>query len=179
MPQSQISPLTNSGKHLYKRGWLGFIPVIGVFIGFGLLLMGIFKYKNRKLALIGIACMGLTALFYGTGYLFYYYTFYTNSGRNGFTDLAVMEMNSLVKTVEFYKIQHHSYPDSIEQLRLADNSVVIYDPISVASSVKFYYQKIDSGYTLFSCGLDKVPNTDDDVYPDLNIQKTGFIRATK
>ena len=46
-----------SGSHLYGRGFLGLIPLIGAFIGVGLILLGTFKYKNKKLALIGVAAV--------------------------------------------------------------------------------------------------------------------------
>lgn len=38
----------------YKLGYLGLFPFVGFFIGIGLTLYGIFRYKDRKLTAIGI-----------------------------------------------------------------------------------------------------------------------------
>jgi hypothetical protein len=54
------------GSHLYGRGFLGLIPLIGVFVGIGLILLGAIKYRNKKLVLIGFAALVPTVLMYGS-----------------------------------------------------------------------------------------------------------------
>lgn len=55
-----------SGRHLYGRSFLGLIPLIGVFVGIGLILLGAIKYRNKKLVLIGFAALVPTILIYGS-----------------------------------------------------------------------------------------------------------------
>ena len=54
------------GSHLYGRGYLGLIPLIGAFVGLGLILLGAIKYQNRRLVLIGFAALFPTILIYGS-----------------------------------------------------------------------------------------------------------------
>jgi hypothetical protein len=53
----------------YKLGYLGLFPLVGFFVGIGLTLYGIFRYKDQKLTIIGIACMLFTVSAYSA--LFY------------------------------------------------------------------------------------------------------------
>ena len=163
----------NSGRHLYGRGWLGLIPLVGAFVGVGLLTLGIVRYKDKKLALIGLACIFFTVIVYGS---IYYYGEYSNEAKKTKIEFSQTELNRLVKDIEFYKTQYNSYPDSLEQLLSHNDLTFINDPIS-RSGEKFYYQKIGTGYKLFSSGLDRVPNIADDIYPTINTDssKIGLI----
>ena len=60
----------NHSSPPYLLGLLGFIPMIGFFVGMGLTLYGYFKYKNNKLIIIGIACMMFTVAVYSSLYHF-------------------------------------------------------------------------------------------------------------
>jgi len=117
-----------SGSHLYRRGWLGLIPLIGVFVGLVLLILAIFKYKDKKLMVIGIACILFTFLIYS---LMDYRFEYSKSGKNEKAQFVINDLNRLVIEVEFYKLQNKSYPDSLEQLYKNDKNVFIYDILSV------------------------------------------------
>ena len=46
--------LKEVSKPPYLLGLLGFIPLVGFFVGIGLTLYGLIKYKNRKLVIIGV-----------------------------------------------------------------------------------------------------------------------------
>lgn len=94
-----------------------------------------------------------------------------------------MHLNSLVKDIEFYKLQHGQYPDSLQQLLEKDKVVFIYDPLLEVGKgtpdAKFNYRKIGDQYTVFSSGIDRVANTSDDIYPEVVISdssKIGFTR---
>lgn len=102
-----------SARHLYGRGWLGLIPLIGGFVGLGLITLGIFKYKDKKLILIGFAALLFTVSIYS--YLFYDLQ-YSERGRRTQIEFTQQFLNDMVKNIEFYKIQYGTYPDSLKQL---------------------------------------------------------------
>ena len=56
--------LKEVSKPPYLLGLLGFIPLVGFFVGIGLTLYGLIKYKNRKLVIIGVFCMLFTVFVY-------------------------------------------------------------------------------------------------------------------
>jgi len=161
------------GKHLYRYGWIGLIPNIGVIAGMILIYNGIFKYSNKKLVIIGIADILFTIVFWSI--------FTSENIQNKlFADtdekLAQTQVNSLVKDIEFYKIQHGEYPDSLEQINDSSAFVWITDPFlnkgKNKKDVNFHYVKIRTKYTLFSVGSDKIPNTKDDIYPTVTMGDT-------
>ena len=165
----------NSGRHLYRRGWLGLIPLVGGFVGIGLMLLGLTRYRDRKLFFIGLAALLFTATIYRS---LFYYIEYSEAGRKQFSEIAQDQMNSLVKDVEFYKLQNGQYPDSLEQVLISNRLAFIYDPLSsknLGKSKKFIYQKLDNlHYTLFSVGKDMQENTKDDIYPSIDTAKIGL-----
>jgi hypothetical protein len=95
-----------------------------------------------------------------------------------------MQLNSLVKAIEFYKLQNGTYPESLEQLKATDATVLINDPLLAFDKDKsgktaFEYKKIGEIYTVFSVGMDKRAGTSDDISPNLKIpvaSKIGFLR---
>ena len=67
--------------------------------------------------------------------------------------------------IENHFFGNDRYPDSLEELiRLGeiDPESSLRDPWGQA----IWYRKTGSGYELFSCGPDRTPHTDDDVYFD-------------
>jgi hypothetical protein len=157
---------TNSAKHLYGRGWLGLIPLVGGFVGIGLIILGIFKYRDRKLITIGTVALLFTVAIYSS---LFYMIAYSDTVGKGTVKISEKFLNSLVKDIEFYKLKNGTYPESLEQLGSEDDIVQIYDPILTrrpgAKETKFNYKKMGNAYILFSSGLDRTPNTKDDIYP--------------
>lgn len=171
---------SKSGKHLYGRGWLGLIPLVGGFVGIGLIVLGIFKYKDKKLTLIGTAALFFTLTIYSS--VFYYFQYSDTSGKQ-FAQTSQDFLNSLVKDIEFYKLKNGSYPDSLEQL-LPDNRLAwIHDPLLSrrpgTKETKFNYKRVGDKYSLFSSGLDRVPNTNDDIYPTNTLTDSSKAMTTK
>ena len=169
-------------KHLYGRGWLGLIPLIGGFVGLGLIVLGLFKYRDRKLILIGFVALLPTVLIYGS--MIYYFQF-SEQYRKDYSQFCQPQMNDLIKHIEFYKTEHGSYPDSLEQLTVDKYAlVIITDPIlfndQTRNRGRYYYKNLGNHYTLFSSGIDRVPYTGDDIFPSekfFDSTKTGLIRA--
>jgi hypothetical protein len=65
------------------------------------------------------------------------------------------ELNTAFKDVEFYKLQHGHYPDSLRE-------------VEHFRQRELFYQKTGDKYWLFAVGEDKQPFTADDMYPTMD-----------
>lgn len=178
------SSLEQGNKPSYLLGLLCLIPIIGAFVGLGLLLYGIFNYKDKWLIVIGAGGILFTVSIYAT--MFYNFQYGTDT-RVGFSNLSQVEINRLMKSVEFYKLEYGVYPDSLGQIRNNDHTAEIDDPLQLLKSgnskltTRFNYQKVGNHYYLFSSGIDGIPNTKDDIYPQVaksDSAKFGLIRRS-
>jgi hypothetical protein len=164
----------NSGRHLYGRGWLGLIPLIGAFVGVGLVALGVFKYKDKKLVLIGVGGILFSVILYGGLFLF----MFSDTARKQLVTFVPQRLNTLVKELEFYKLQKGEYPDSLDQLLFTNRVSHITDPVSIngpGPQKKYNYRKVGDRYLLFSSGFDKTIGTADDIYPTIDSTGCGFI----
>ena len=158
----------------YLLGLLGIIPLVGLFVGLGLLLYGIIKYKDKKLVIIGICCILFTIFVYSS---LFYFGFKSDTGKKAWAKLAQLELNSLVKNVEYFKIENGHYPDSLQQLVNKDEFVSISDPLRSVErnrNVNFNYKNLGSKYLLFSSGIDGIANTKDDIYPKVDTRNKNI-----
>ena len=174
------APLTF--KPVYLVRLICLIPLIGAFAGVVLIILGLAHYKDRVFVIIGAAGILFTVIIYGS---LFYVSQNSNLFKRGFADLTQTQINDLVKTIEFYKMQNGAYPDSLQQLNIKGGSFVsIYDVMSTemkpgTKEKTYQYHKLGNKYLLFSVGMDGVPNTKDDIYPSLKVadtSKVGFIR---
>lgn len=134
----QTATLPTKPKPPYLLGLLCLIPLVGAFVGLGLLLYGLIKYKDKLLTMIGAFGILFTVGIYS--FLFYYMK-NGDLSKKGFSDISQMQLNSLVKNIEFYKIQHGQYPDNLLQLLTDDKLAPINDAIqSVQQREKFVLQ---------------------------------------
>ncbi len=175
--QAKGLPKKQDGKHLYYWGFLGFIPNVGLVAGFVLLFKGLFTYKDKKLIGIGIADILFTAIFW---YVFINFVTASSVFDKPHAQMAQSELNSIVKSIEFFHQQQGIYPDSLGQLKAEDEFVFLHDPfLSPENNSYFHYSKIRDKYTLFSVGIDRLPNTADDIYPTATQGDTinfGFVK---
>ena len=125
----------------------------------------------------------LTASFFIGGLL---YSKYSDVGKAKRVQLARISLNEVMRDVEYYKIQFGVYPDNLEELKSVDRMVFIMDPLSQKGLFStrlnyLHYKRLDSShYTLFSAGIDRIPNTDDDVYPyNPDSQKSGLVKIER
>jgi len=167
-------------RHLYYLGFAELIPVWGLMIGIVLIVMGITKYKDKWLVIIGSGGILTTAIFiwFMSSDRFARYT------RQGFAEMTQGKLNTLMKEVEFYKMEHGSYPDSLTSVTRDDkysSTVDFVAPHGKDGKVAVYqYHKIGEKYTLYSVGLDGIAGTVDDIYPTAAMNDTakfGLIRA--
>jgi hypothetical protein len=166
-------------KPPYLLGLLCIIPLVGAFVGLGLLLYGIIKYKDKWLSIIGAAGIVWTIIVYSS--LFYEAT-HASVFKQGFEDISQMQLNSLVKNIEFYKLQYGQYPDSLQQLLNDDKLAPINDAaqgMNAKGNSYYNYKKIGAGYLLFSSGQDGIPHTKDDLFPQITITDSSKIGLIK
>lgn len=167
-------------KPPYLLGLLCLIPLIGAFVGLGLLLYGLIKYKDKWLSIIGAAGIIWTIIVYST---LFYAGKHAAVFQQGFENISQMQLNGLVKNIEFYKLQHGQYPDNLKQLLEDDKLAPINDAAQGMNSkgeTYYNYEKIGDKYALFSSGQDGIPNTKDDLFPQIAIadsSKIGLING--
>ena len=176
---TKFSSESTNKKPPYLLGLFCLIPLIGAFIGLVFIILGATRFKDKWFTLIGVFGIVFTIIVYSS-------LFYAGKNasvfKNELVELSQMQLNSLVKNIEFYKLQNGQYPDSLQQLTKDDNGVFIYDPIQSSQSRKnnlYNYSKIGGKYNLFSSGEDGVPNTKDDLYPQLSVKENGKIGLIK
>ena len=166
-------------KPPYLLGLLCLIPLVGAFVGIGLLLYGLLKYRDKWLVIIGAAGILWTIIVYST--LFYAGT-HASIFKKGFEDISQMKLNSLVKNIEFYKLEHGQYPDNLLQLLNDDKLAPINDAaqgMSTKGNSYYNYEKIGDKYSVFSSGQDGIPNSKDDLFPQITITDSSKIGLIK
>lgn len=157
-------------KPPYWLGLLCLFPLIGALVGIVLIILGIVKYKSLLLSLIGAVGVIFTVGIYSA---LFYNLMYGKMVGKGFEQISEKLLHDLVLNIEFYKLNNKHYPDSLEQIRAADPSVMIDDPLRMRNmdnrnrNTRFIYKKEGEKYILFSAGIDGIPNTPDDIYPDI------------
>jgi len=162
-------------KPPYLLGIICLIPLVGAFVGLGLLLYGILKYKDKWLSIIGAVGILWTIIVYST--LFYAGT-HAAIFKKGFEDISQMQLNSLVKNIEFYKLSHGHYPDSLKQLTEDDKLAPINDAVQgmkMNGETYYNYEKNGDRYFLYSSGQDGIPGTKDDLFPQIVITDSNKI----
>jgi hypothetical protein len=168
-------------KPSYLTGLVCLVPVVGAVIGIIYIINGISKYKDKWFVIMGSGGVLINICYW-------YFAFYANAF--GFQGIMVQtsqrQLNSVMKAVEFYKIKNGYYPDSLGQINDDNSDIWIYDPLTpgehVNKSNEYNYQKIGNHYYLFSSGPDGIPNTWDDIYPQVapaDSAKFGLIRKSR
>jgi hypothetical protein len=158
---------------------LSFIPLLGVPFGVAAIVWGISGSKRGGIKLVMIGTLGIfsTVALYGS---LFYFGFVQ---RGGIYDdlraqLAQTCLDDTVRAVEFYKVQHGTYPDSLKTLQqsLPVNSMVfVMDPTDIrinllGSPRYFYYQRVGPDhYYLRGVGRDGIPFTSDDILPQVQM----------
>lgn len=158
-----------TSKSLYKLGFVGLIPNFGLISGAILIFQGFIR-KDNKMKIIGVAGIIFTPLFW---YIFLNSDFQ----KNNLIQFTNIQLNTVVKDLEFYKSKNGQYPDSLGQLKsqnkfLNDQELFSNEfDFKKSKPARFYYKKVENDYVLKSFGPDLILNTKDDIYPELKINK--------
>ena len=156
---------------------MSFIPMIGVLFGSIALIWGACSSNKeaKKLVVLGACGIGFNAILIG---MLVYYLFIQKGAllTPVVSERETVQLTSLVKSVEFYRVQHGHYPESLQKLN--DDS----SPTSVVASTslfvithdfaRIHYELKDSDqthYYLLNVGKDGKPFTGDDVVPSLQL----------
>jgi hypothetical protein len=134
-------------------GGLSFVPLFGVLFGLVAIVWGLVARKRGggKLALIGAAGIAFSVLLYGG---LFYFGFVQRGGL--YDDLrakmAQSNLNALVTSIEFYKLGHGEYPDTLDTLKASlkkdsIEAIYVFDPrVSALGQAGqfFYYKRVDA-----------------------------------
>jgi len=171
-------------------GGASFIPLLGVPLGIVSIVYGLIKRKEGgwPLAFLGAGGILLTVILYGT---LFYKGFVEKGGVfDGLkVRLAETQLTSIVKELEYYKVQTGKYPEELKVLEKKDGTsmVFIYEPfvrLNGKDMRPFVYEVFDQGahYYLFSRGPDGIEGTPDDIFPavsDQESRKIGYRKKAK
>uniref|UniRef100_UPI003D7FF935 hypothetical protein n=1 Tax=Pedobacter sp. TaxID=1411316 RepID=UPI003D7FF935 len=106
-------------KPPYLLGLLCAVPFVGAIVGLVFIYLGVTRFKDKWFTLIGVLGVAISVVVYLAPYYAGKNFFKVN---DGIEKISKMQISNLVKDIEFYKIQHGVYPDSLKQLQLDDKS---------------------------------------------------------
>lgn len=181
---------TKSNKHgagAFVLAGISFIPLLGVVPGIICIINALVgkKSNSKLLGILGFSGTLVTVVLYG---VLLPIMFNNKSFSKKFEPHSISAMTSLVRHVEYYKLQNNRYPKSMEELRstLKEGEMVfsfdLSGPIGLGEKQReFYYEVINGGnnYLLFGVGTDAAPFTDDDIYPLIDTNKDKNIGWVK
>jgi hypothetical protein len=170
------------GSLPFAVGGASFIPLLGIPLGIVAVVWGLLTKRKGRIVLILLGTGGIlfSVLLYAS---LFYFGFVRRGGVYDHlrAELAQTTLQSLVKEIEFFKLQKGTYPTTLEELLppTANSFVSVYDPTQMhlrdEKSRMFYYelQSDKEHYYLLSVGPDRVPFTSDDIVPQFSPQETA------
>ena len=182
------------GALAYVLAGLSVLPVIGVAIGAMAITWGLNTKKARGKRLAAFAVLGIAvsvALSFATYREFGDFGLLQQLQRLDTFDLmragiARSALDRLVFAIEFYKVQHGRYPETLDELSASvpkDSQIIVIDPMTVRVGrvpANFFYRRVDSEhYYLRSVGPDGIPFTADDIVPGIEVtpgSKLGLLK---
>lgn len=171
----RMMQIKNSNQRRQKKfsrlSWLCLIPGFGILIGIVLIFYSILEFRSKALFFRVLATMagGILIIVLDNAYL--KHDLYYNADSDGdFAKLDARNLDDLAQTLERYRLKYGNYPDSLPQLKMEYPRVLIKDFLIDRRSepykfMYYYYTRKGENYILFSSGIDRIPNTADDIYP--------------
>lgn len=175
------------GAGAFVLAGISFIPLIGVLTGIICILNAVIARRPNSslLGLLGFCGIMVSVILYGVvlpG------IFKSTDFSKQFEPHAISAMTSLVRNIEYIKLQQGAYPESMEEIRanLKEGELVFTFDLSGPATMgdtqrDFYYEVINDGsnYLLFGLGVDGKPFTEDDIYPLIDPAKDKNIGWVK
>ncbi|MEW8375451.1 MAG: type II secretion system protein GspG [Candidatus Thiodiazotropha sp.] len=166
-------------------GTLSFVPVFGVLVGLVVIIWGLVKWKLGGWGLVLIGTLGICFTVYLYGALFYVgFAAIEEVSVDHKVRRAQTQLNKLVRKIEYYKIIHGEYPESLISLKTERQGVkyfsFIYDPFFSFKDMQllpYNYGRVnnDKNYFLSSSGPDRIEGTEDDIFPKLSEHELSVI----
>ena len=116
---------------LYALGASSFLPLLGLPLGVAAVIGGLIR---RALPLFALGAIGLSFNLALYGSLFYFTVNHHGGTFDKLREQAVVTLlNNTVKEIEFYKLVHGHYPDSLRELspKGTEKSPFVIDPTAV------------------------------------------------
>lgn len=167
----------------YAFGCASFVPLLGIVVGIVAIVIGLSSRKKggRLLALLGAGGIAFSVILYGS---LFYFGFVQRGGiYDGLrAQMAQSTIDELVPQIEFYRLQHGSYPPSLDALRNASSGqgmLMTFDSSSIIPR-PFYYEPVGNDhYYLRGLGPDGKAFTADDLVPKVDVPDDGRIGLLK
>jgi hypothetical protein len=162
----------------YLLALLSFIPLVGIAFGLSAIAWGIAKWRHggKKLAAVGLAGILFTIAIYS--YLLWQAEQLERKGEfySARVQLAKYDLNELIRSIEYFKLQYGNYPQSLNELSakldgsisITDTTTMKFFPPSRGNIRQYYYELDGEHYYLLSVGADGKPFTQDDILPDIS-----------
>jgi hypothetical protein len=163
-------------RKFYYLSLLCLIPGLGIIAGIILGCYAIFRFKSIKLFLtVVLTTTGGIVLIKADTYYLKREMMYGKDFENMAVIMAANDLDKITQNLEHYKLKHGDYPDSLQQLEMENPFLSIKDPLLARNReahkfVYYYYRRTNNGYSLFSSGVDGIPNTKDDIYPRTHLR---------
>lgn len=178
------------GAGAFVLAGISFIPLIGVLTGIICILNAVIARRpnSKLLGLLGFCGIMFSVILYG---VILPSMFKNTDIAKQFEPHAISAMTSMVRNIEYIKLQNGAYPESMEEIRASfkeGEMVFSYDvsgPLTMTDTPRdFYYEVINSGsnYLLLGMGADATPFTADDIYPLIDPAKDkniGWVQSRK
>ncbi len=166
-------------KLVYIPAILSIIPVIGIPFGISALLWGISDWKIGGKKAVTVAILGfLSSLLFGWYVYSMVDTVLTSASYiETKTEVTKASLAYVMRYIEYYKLGHGHYPNSLDELReidfkfaeraFIDGFTTPWIIPRLSGGQQFFYEVQEDGnsYDLFSAGPDKIYHTQDDIYP--------------
>jgi hypothetical protein len=179
-------------KHKHRVGVFvlaatSFVPLVGIVTGIICIIIATVGKKSNSKLLGGLGFAGVMSSVVVYGSLFYQ-LLNNEEFSKGFEAHAIGAMTSLVRDIEYYKLQQGHYPESMAALRgsLRVGETAFFLDISGSLNTDgeqgtLYYEVTNGGehYLLFSVGQDAEPFTQDDIFPIVDPEKdknSGWVK---
>ena len=175
----------NKKKHgplIFVVAGLSLVPLIGVVFGIVCILTAAISRKSNSLLLGSIGVVGIlvTVVLYG---VILPSKFNDPEFSKKFEPHAKSAMTSIIRHVEYFKLQNSRYPKSMEELKttLKEGELVFMHDVSAPGKFgeqrDFFYKVVNEGnnYLLLGVGVDGIPLTNDDIYPLIDPEKDKAI----
>lgn len=177
LPKKRPGKADRLGPLPYVIGGISFVPLLGVPFGIVAIIWGLLTGRKggRSLALMGVGGIAVSVVLYGG---LFYFGFVQRDGIYDElrTSMAQLSLNSLVKHIEFYRVTHGEYPDSLQEVvdSVLENGldiVMVQDPRQMPWQNEpglFYYRKADNAhYYLRAVGPDGDPWSEGSLGPQV------------